>query len=231
MGEHNQKRLIRKIDLERFLSKLKAHPSPKASLEQYTTPEAVAATVLYIAAYTFGDITGKTVLDLGCGTGRLSIGAAFLGAKSVVGVDIDKAAIDVAIQNTKNANLNADVNWLIGDVDAVAGKFDTVVENPPFGVQRHAADRRFLAKAIEVGATVYSLHNHPSTRRSALNKLKANSSTQEEHSPFIQRFVEEQGGKVEAVFTMPFVIPHMFAFHTKEKHEIFIDLYVIRKVY
>lgn len=230
MGEHNQKRLIRKIDLERFLSKLKAHPAPNANLEQYTTPESVAATVLYIATYTFGDITGKTVLDLGCGTGRLSIGAAFLGAKSVVGVDIDKAAIDVATQNTKNANLNADVNWLIGDVDAVAGKFDTVVENPPFGVQRRAADRRFLAKAMDVGATVYSLHNHPYTHRSALKKLKAKDSAQGAPSPFIQRFVEEHGCKVEAVFTMPFAIPHMFAFHTKAKHEIFIDLYVIRRV-
>lgn len=229
MGEHNQKRLIRKIELERFLSKVKSHPSPKASLEQYTTPETVAATVLYIAAYTFGDITGKNVLDLGCGTGRLGIGAAFLGAKSVVGVDIDKAAIEVAIQNTKNVNLNADVNWLIGDVDAVAGKFDTVVENPPFGVQRHAADRRFLAKALEVGATIYSLHNHPYTHSSVLNKLKVNSSMQGAPSPFIQRFVEEHGGKIEAVFTMPFVIPHMFNFHIKVKHEIFIDLYVIRR--
>ena len=36
MGEHAQKRIIRKLDLERFLSKIAPQPSPQAHLEQYT---------------------------------------------------------------------------------------------------------------------------------------------------------------------------------------------------
>ena len=51
MGKHDQKRLIRKLDLELFLSRIKFHPYPKASLEQYTVSEAVASTMLYFAAY------------------------------------------------------------------------------------------------------------------------------------------------------------------------------------
>jgi predicted RNA methylase len=35
----------------------------------------------------------QTYLDLGCGTGRLALASAFLGAKSVVGIDINKTAI------------------------------------------------------------------------------------------------------------------------------------------
>ncbi len=85
MGEHAQKRLIRKLDLELFLSKIAPQPSPQAHLEQYTISQSIAATMLYIAAYANNDIVGKTVLDLGCGTGRLALGASYLGAKDVVG--------------------------------------------------------------------------------------------------------------------------------------------------
>ena len=61
--------------------------------------------MLYIAAYTHGDIVDKSVLDLGCGTGRLGLGAAFLGAKEVVGIDIDPVAIKTARENAEKAGL------------------------------------------------------------------------------------------------------------------------------
>ena len=163
MGEPAQKRIIRKLDLERFLSQVKPHPSPNVNLEQYTLSESTAATMLYLAAYTYGDIVGKRVLDLGCGTGRLALGAAFLGAESVVGVDIDKKAVKVASENSVNVGLQDRVGLVAADIAVVTGNFDTVVQNPPFGVQKRTADRRFLEKAIEVANTVYSLHNHPVT--------------------------------------------------------------------
>ena len=90
MGEYAQKRIIRKVDLELFLSKIAPHPSPQAHLEQYTVSAPVAATMLYIAAYTNNGIIGKNILDLGCGTGRLALGASFLGARDIVAVDIDR---------------------------------------------------------------------------------------------------------------------------------------------
>ena len=65
MGEHAQKRLIRKLDLERFLSKVAPQPNPQVHLEQYTISEQIAANMLYIAAYANDDIVGKSVLDLG----------------------------------------------------------------------------------------------------------------------------------------------------------------------
>ena len=230
MGKPAQKRLIRKLDLEIFLSSIPVHPSPNASLEQYTISEAVAATMLYVAAYTYGDIIGKRILDLGCGTGRLSLASAFLGAESVVGIDINKTAIKIAHENSVRTGFNGLTQWIQGDIAAVSGKFDTVVQNPPFGVQKRSADRRFLEKALEVGDAVYSLHNHPYTDKQLLSRLKSGAGLlQVEPSPFILRFVDEHGGRVEAAFALPLVIPHMFNFHTKAKHEIVIDLYVIRR--
>ncbi|MCK4482452.1 methyltransferase, partial [Candidatus Bathyarchaeota archaeon] len=134
-----QKRLVRKIDLEILLSQIKLHPSPKPSLEQYTIPADVAATILYIAAYTYNDIIDKTVIDLGCGTGRLALGAAFLGAKQVVGVDISRTAVRTAYKNSEKTGLKNKVQWVITDINAIHGKFNTVLQNPPFGVQRRKA--------------------------------------------------------------------------------------------
>ncbi|MDP4153091.1 MAG: 50S ribosomal protein L11 methyltransferase [Bacillota bacterium] len=45
------------------------------------------------------DCDGKTMLDLGCGSGILSIAALLLGADSAVAVDIDKNAADIAAEN------------------------------------------------------------------------------------------------------------------------------------
>ena len=130
MERHDQKRLIRKLDLELFVASLDAMPNPKWALEQYTTPEVIAANMLYIAAYTHGDIIGKRVLDLGCGTGRLGLAAAFLGAEQVVGVDIDAAAIEVAKQNAAKAELESKVQFINADISTVQ-PLDTALQIRP----------------------------------------------------------------------------------------------------
>jgi len=79
---------MKRNELERLLQKVPPHSRPKAALEQYSTPASVAADLLW-TAYANGDVAGRSVLDLGCGSGILSIGAWALGASDVTGVDID----------------------------------------------------------------------------------------------------------------------------------------------
>jgi putative methylase len=210
MGRPAQKRLVRKRDLERALSQIEANPLPNAYLEQYTTPSNVAAEVLYLAAYVYDDIIGKTVVELGCGTARLAIGAALLGAKEVFGVDVDQDAVKVAQRNAETMGVNETTNFIVSDIGAVEGNFDTVLQNPPFGVQRKRADRRFIARSLELGRTIYSFHKGGNSNRE-----------------FIKRFIEEHGGKVTNIFPMTMEIPRMFKFHTKKKKNIQVDLYRI----
>jgi len=226
-----RKRLIRKIDLEMLLSQTEPHPSPQPSLEQYTIPANVAATILYVAAYTCNDIIDETVLDLGCGTGRLALGAAFLGAKQVIGVDIDKTAVRVALKNSEKIGLKNKVQWIVADIGAIHGKFDTILQNPPFGIQKRKADRKFLKKALEVGKNIYSLHKSPQTDETFIKKLKASGTNTVLVFPsnFIKRFVEGRNRKIKAVYAMLMTIPHMFNFHTKRRHEFVVDLYVIKR--
>lgn len=77
------------------------------------------------------DVKDKCVLDCGCGTGILGIGASKLGAKEVVGYDIDEWCADNA---KKNAELNGVTNMqvLLGDAHVlshVCGIFDIVLAN------------------------------------------------------------------------------------------------------
>ena len=225
-----QKRLARKLDLELMLSKAEPHPAPTPDLEQYTISPGTAATMLYIAAYANGNIIDKTVVDLGCGTGRLALGAAFLGAREVVGVDIDKTAVKIAFENSLKLGLDKRTEWVTADIDAVHGRFDTVLQNPPFGVQKRKADRKFLLKALEVGRIVYSLHKRPNEDSNFIQKLKANSDRAILVSPslFMKRFIEQNGGRIEAVYGLLMTVPHMFSFHTEKRHEFAVDMYVIK---
>ena len=52
--------------------------------------------------------SGKRVLDLGCGSGILSIGALVLGCREAVGCDIDPKAPDVAMDNAALNGIGAD---------------------------------------------------------------------------------------------------------------------------
>ena len=230
MGEYAQKRIIRKLDLELFLSKIAPQPSPQAHLEQYTISSSIASALLYIAAYVNNDVIGKTVLDLGCGTGRLALGASYLGAEDVVGVDLDKLAIETAVESSLKNSLAENVQWIIGDISTIVGRFDTVLQNPPFGVQTREADRAFLVKALEVGNSVYSLHNHPQNDKQLIKQLKASKSfVHISPSPFLKKYVEQNNGIVKAVYAMLMTIPHMFDFHTKIKHDFIVDLYVLER--
>ena len=65
------------------------------------------------------------VLDYGCGSGILAIGAAKHGALDIDAVDIDEAAVESTVQN---AQANA-VNLKAGLPDLVSGSYQTVLAN------------------------------------------------------------------------------------------------------
>ncbi len=73
---------------------------------------------------------GDEVLDVGCGSGILAIGALLLGASSALGVDIDRIAVDTAAQNAKINGVQDKFTVICGDLTAkVTGKYDLVAAN------------------------------------------------------------------------------------------------------
>jgi ribosomal protein L11 methyltransferase len=75
---------------------------------------------------------GLSVLDVGTGSGILSIAAAQLGASEVWGLDIDGAAIENARENVKQNSVSDIVKIRKGRIGVIHKKFDVVVANIDF---------------------------------------------------------------------------------------------------
>ncbi len=73
----------------------------------------------------------STVLDIGCGSGILSIASLLLGAKSAFGVDIDKLAVKTALENAEKNGFKPPVfNAVNGNLsDKVTGKYSIIAAN------------------------------------------------------------------------------------------------------
>lgn len=90
-----------------------AHPTTElslAALEHWLTP-------------------GQSVLDVGCGSGVLSVAAALLGASPVVGVDVEAAAVDNTRTNAERNGVAGVITASTDPVGVVEGTFDVVVAN------------------------------------------------------------------------------------------------------
>ncbi len=179
------------------LSAIKWVSKPKVSAEQYITNSEIAATMLW-SAYMKGDIKGKVIADLGCGSGILGIGALILKAKKVFFVEKDKKLLEIVKENLRKikSESSARVEFICCDVADFSSKVDTVIMNPPFGTKVRHTDTVFLKKAFEISNVVYSFHK---------------SETKE----FIIGFANRNGFSVAGVLDFMFPLKPTMGFHKK----------------
>lgn len=73
---------------------------------------------------------GMSLLDVGCGSGILSVAGLLLGAEKAVGVDIDALAVKTAGENAQTNGVEEKFQGICGNLtDQVAGKYELVVAN------------------------------------------------------------------------------------------------------
>lgn len=72
----------------------------------------------------------STVLDIGCGSGILSIASVLLGAKNAIGVDIDAQSVKVANENAQINSVTDKTEFVVGDLaEKITGKYSVVCAN------------------------------------------------------------------------------------------------------
>jgi ribosomal protein L11 methyltransferase len=88
-----------------------------------------ASTRLALYALEEEEVAGRSVLDVGTGSGVLALAAAALGARFAVGLDTDAEAVFVARENVCRHEFGRRVHLYAGPLRAVAGAFDLVLAN------------------------------------------------------------------------------------------------------
>ena len=89
-----------------------------------------ATTRLMVEMLLGSELKGKTLLDMGSGTGVLAIVAAKLGAESVLAVEIDDMAEESVRENIALNDVTDKIESICGDASAIEGqKFDIVLAN------------------------------------------------------------------------------------------------------
>ena len=190
--------------------------NPKIDLEQYCIDAISAVDIVYFAGFEFNDICNHLIVDLGTGTGRLSLASSFFNPVKVISIDIDWQAIQIFKENILQLNLVEDIypicmnvsdftlnkNQLLSDVHI------TTIMNPPFGVQRKAADRAFLTSAFMYSDVIYSIHLE-----------------HQEVFKFISKFVKKNGWEISYSFPFQMRLERSFPFHSKKMKEINVRIY------
>lgn len=75
-------------------------------------------------------VPGESILEIGCGSGVVSLHCAKMGAKVTAG-DINPVAVELTRKNAKLNDLN--INVILTNVyDSISGTFDTIVFNLPY---------------------------------------------------------------------------------------------------
>jgi 2-polyprenyl-3-methyl-5-hydroxy-6-metoxy-1,4-benzoquinol methylase len=97
-----------------------------------------------IAMRESGDVAGKAILDIGCGSGVYSIELARRGARRVVGLDFSAPMLEIARRSGREAGVGAAIELVRGeflahdfggetfDVAIAMGVFDYLEEPAPF---------------------------------------------------------------------------------------------------
>ena len=107
------------------------------------------------------DLTGKTVLDLGCGDGKHCAEFIDRGAKSVVGIDISEKMLQIARAENANGAIRY-TNMSMTEIAGLRKTFDFIYSNMAFHyIEDFTAFTKTLFQALNPGGRLLFAQEHP----------------------------------------------------------------------
>ena len=139
-----------------------SHPAPTEGMDVLIVPKMSfgtghhQTTRLMIRHLFEQEMAGRTVLDVGCGTGVLSIVTLGLGSESVVAVDIDEWAVENCNDNCALNGVADKVATLVGTIESVPEqKFDVILANINLNILLHDLPH-YRSRLVEGGLLLMS---------------------------------------------------------------------------
>ena len=97
-------------------------------------------------------VGGEKVIDVGCGSGILSISAAKLGAGDILGIEVESRSVEVALENCKLNGISSQVTILNGSFPEIRvenASFDVALANIAAKVVINLSE--YIAGAVAIG--------------------------------------------------------------------------------
>lgn len=158
------------------------------------------------------DLIYSRVVDAGCGSGRLAIGSALLGAWHVIAIDVDPNVLRIAKKNAERLGVQSFIDFVQCDYAKPCVKAcDIVVQNPPFGVQSPHNDRLFIKSSLDISKIVYSMHKAGTKK-------------------FIVSLFRRFGGEIVWIKRHVIILKHTMPHHSKRAYPVEVEIYKAVKV-
>ncbi|NDI00431.1 MAG: methyltransferase domain-containing protein [Actinobacteria bacterium] len=151
--------------VDRWRDRWQADPEESFGLGDHPTTRVVADILCRLMA------PESSVLDMGSGSGVLSIVAALLGARRVVGIDRAIGAVGVAQRNAERNGVSEVTEFFQGSTVPNGEQFDVVAANILAPVLLELCDP--IVRSVEPGGTIILSGLHIDRRQDVINRYTA----------------------------------------------------------